>query len=393
MYALKAVLIFLASFVVLVIARPSPHGHLSHHHHHRRSVRHTRRNCRAQTTPIIVAAAPEQTHKSNVVASDPGPVPGNGSSSSSSATRPAPSSNVSNKSGSGSDSSSDGGGGGRLSLDALFPVSDMKASWTTSPLASDPLPLSDSTLKPTNLLSALPHPYVNAPDGKRAMKAHYPQGSYTFTHQPQGGISFYAPGAIDLTTAKEATFGYSVYFEDGFDFQKGGKLPGLCKYGWPPLCKFQVWRTHLFGLDGGDDAETAIGCSGGRRSAACFSARLMWRAAGAGELYTYLPPYTESQFAANRKQCDVPPYSECNPTYGASVGRGSFTFATGQWTTVSQRVRLNDPNTANGELELFANGKSVVKVDGLILRSSDAGKLRGIQMQTFFGGMSRKAPH
>jgi hypothetical protein len=114
----------------------------------------------------------------------------------------------------------------------------------------------------------------------------------------------------------------------------------------------------------------------------------MWRTAGAGELYTYLPPYTESQFAVNKKQCDVPPYSECNPTYGASVGRGSFTFATGQWTTVSQRVRLNDPNTANGELELFANGKSVIKVDGLILRDSDAGKLRGIQMQTFFGGTS-----
>lgn len=199
------------------------------------------------------------------------------------------------------------------------------------------------------------------------MQAHYPKGSYTFGHQPQGGISFYAPGPsdVDLTTAKEATFGYSVMFDEGFDWNKGGKLPGLY---------------------GGDDATVAVSCSGGRRSDACFSARLMWRTDGQGELYTYLPPYTDSRFAANEKQCSVAPKSECNPTYGASVGRGSFSFEAGKWTTVSQRVRLNDVGQANGELELFANGESVVKVDGLILRASDAGRLRGIQMQTFFGG-------
>jgi hypothetical protein len=227
MYALKTILVFLAFFAVLVSAGPLPHGHFSHHH--RRSVRHARRSsCRAQTTPIPVAVVPVQTPKSNVAIPDL--APGDGSSSAepkattTSSTKPTPSPDASNP-GSGSASSS-----GSLSLDALFPVSDLKASWTTSPLATDPLPLSDSTLKPTNLLSALPHPYVNAPDGKKAMKAHYPKGSYTFTHQPQGGISFYAPGAIDLTKAKEATFGYSVYFEDGFGFQKGGKLPGLCKW-------------------------------------------------------------------------------------------------------------------------------------------------------------------
>jgi hypothetical protein len=64
------------------------------------------------------------------------------------------------------------------------------------------------------------------------MQAHYPQGSYNFQHDPKGGFSFYAPGPsdVDLTTAKEATFGYSVYFENDFDFNLGGKLPGLCMY-------------------------------------------------------------------------------------------------------------------------------------------------------------------
>ncbi|KJA21065.1 polysaccharide lyase family 14 protein [Hypholoma sublateritium FD-334 SS-4] len=253
-------------------------------------------------------------------------------------------------------------------LARLFPVSGISKSWTTFP-STGSLALADSTFRPFDVLSSVVHTYTKAPDGKSAIMANYPKGSYTFGHNPQGGFSFYAPGpaSVDLTTAKEATFGYSVFFPTGFDFNKGGKLPGLY---------------------GGDSAEEAVGCSGGSRSAACFSARLMWRTAGAGELYTYLPPYTESQFAVNNRVCDVAPLSECNPTYGASVGRGSFKFATGAWTTISERVRLNDVGQANGELELFANGVSVISVTGLILRDSAAGRFRGMQMQTFFGGSS-----
>lgn len=108
----------------------------------------------------------------------------------------------------------------------------------------------------------------------------------------------------------------------------------------------------------------------------------MWREHGEGEVYTYLPP----TFAANDVQCNVPPFSTCNPTYGASVGRGAFNFQAGQWTTVTQRVRLNDPGQANGEIELFVSGVSKIKVIGLVLCDSSAGRIRGIQVQTFFGG-------
>lgn len=89
------------------------------------------------------------------------------------------------------------------------------------------------------------------------MQAHYPKGSYTFTHSPEGGLSFYAPGpdAVDLTTAKEATFGYSVMFEDGFEWQKGGKLPGLCEYlSYVALCHYlffsislHFWKPQMIG--------------------------------------------------------------------------------------------------------------------------------------------------
>jgi len=244
-------------------------------------------------------------------------------------------------------------------------------SWTTSPKDESALPLSDDTLNPTSIIKDLTHTYMAAPDGKSAMRAIYPKGSWNPSNNPRGGISFYALGSddLDMTTAKELTFGYSVFFEKGFQFNKGGKLPGIY---------------------GGDDAETAKGCSGGRRATDCYSARLMWRTEGDGEVYTYLPDSEVKGFAANKAVCNIPPFSECNPTYGASVGRGSFKFPTGEWFTVAQRVRLNDVGQANGEIELWANGKSVVNAKGLILRDSDAGRHRGIQMQTFFGGSTNE---
>jgi hypothetical protein len=212
------------------------------------------------------------------------------------------------------------------------------------------------------VLSKLSHDYVTIA-GKKAMRAHYAAGSWNFQQEPLGGFSFYAPGpaSVDLTTAKEATLSYSVLFEDGFEFVKGGKLPGLY---------------------GGDSDDGSKSCSGGRRDAKCFSSRFMWRTNGAMELYTYLPP----TFEANNAVCNIPPYSDCNPTYGASVGRGIVSFVPGEWMTLSQRVRLNDVGKENGEIEVFANGKSLFTARGLVLRDSAAGLIRGIQAQTFFGG-------
>ncbi|KAI0081409.1 hypothetical protein K474DRAFT_1703850 [Panus rudis PR-1116 ss-1] len=249
-------------------------------------------------------------------------------------------------------------------LRALFPVSQEK-SWSTSSSVQGARPLSDATLRPTKVMSVLSHNYVDHA-GKKAMQAHYPAGSFNLKNEPHGGVSFYAlgPSDIDFTTAKEVTLGYSVFFEDGFEWVKGGKLPGLY---------------------GGDNAETAVSCSGGRRDDTCWSSRLMWRTAGAGELYTYLPP----DEAANKAVCDVPPMSTCNDVYGASVGRGAFDWKDGQWNTVSQRLRLNDAGKANGEIELFVEGKSVIKATGLVLRRTDAGRIFGIQMQSFFGGSDR----
>jgi len=209
-------------------------------------------------------------------------------------------------------------------------------------------------------MKALARPYVKAPDGRLSMMATYPEGSYRLQN---GGFSFYAPGTVDLSNAKEVVLGYSVFFEEGFEFQKGGKLPGLY---------------------GGNSEDAAVGCSGGRRSDECNSVRLMWRQGGAGEAYTYLPP----GYSANDKVCHVKPMSDCNPTYGASVGRGAFKFEPGASTTVAIRVLLNDVGKENGEFEVWANGESVISVSGLVLRTKEEGRFYGIMGQTFFGGSS-----
>ena len=115
-------------------------------------------------------------------------------------------------------------------LHALFPVTPLQ-SWTTCTDASDALPLSDETLQPTKVLKDLKWEYVWQA-GKTAMKVFYPKGSMNPGNDPKGGVSFYSSGPswVDLRTAKEATFAYSVYFEEGFEFNLGGKIPGLCEY-------------------------------------------------------------------------------------------------------------------------------------------------------------------
>ncbi|KAI0034992.1 hypothetical protein K488DRAFT_76891 [Vararia minispora EC-137] len=258
-------------------------------------------------------------------------------------------------------------------LSALFPVSytsSSSSSFSTCPSAPNALPLSDATLRPQAVMSSLSHAYVQSPgaNSRLAMRAHYPAGSVALGHGKPGGISFYAPGpaSVDWTNAKEVTFGYSVMFGSGFDFNLGGKLPGLY---------------------GGVDANTARSCSGGRRDPSCWSTRLMFRQNGQGELYTYIP-YSAS-YPANLAQCAQNAHSDCTNAYGASVGRGAFSFVPGEWTQVAMRLRLNDAGSANGEIEVWAAGVSVISATGLVISPYAGGQrsvFRGIMMQTFFGG-------
>lgn len=94
------------------------------------------------------------------------------------------------------------------------------------------------------------------------LQLRYPQGSINPGNNPQGGADFYSVPqnlALPLEQASNVTLEYSVYFPADFAWALGGKLPGLY---------------------GGHE-----GCSGGDSAQTCFSTRMMWRTAGAGELY------------------------------------------------------------------------------------------------------------
>ena len=124
-----------------------------------------------------------------------------------------------------------------------------------------------------------------------------------------------------------------------------------------------------------------------------------------GELYAYVPK-NDANIAALRA---VPPRSIQHPDYGFSVGRGAWTFVPGKWTTVAERVKMNTVGQANGtrrlykrrdagldssctrptgEVEVFIDGQSVIKVTGLMLRDTEARTscAQGLHVETFFGG-------
>ncbi len=182
----------------------------------------------------------------------------------------------------------------------------------------------------------------------------YPAGTYKPSAKPAGGTGFYAT-PLQLSNATTVTLQYSIFFPKGFNFVKGGKLPGL--YGGHPSC------------------------SGGNAAVDCFSTRFMFRTNGMGELYIYV-----DQSKQVPALCLLPPTTVCNPAYGISAGRGAFTFSTGKWMVIKQIITLNKPRENNGKFSVYADGKLVITFDQMSWRSAANIGFIGLDFETFFGG-------
>ena len=123
---------------------------------------------------------------------------------------------------------------------------------------------------------------------------HYPAGSASPTvsrerGRPVGGAQVRA--WLGTPPADSMHLRYAVRFPPGFNFVKGGKLPGL------------------YGGVGNTGRRIPTGEDG-------FSARVMWRKHGDGEVYAYLPTSRE---------------------HGTSLGRGGFRFIPAAGTLSSWR--------------------------------------------------------
>ncbi|GAA5998428.1 hypothetical protein JCM5350_000687 [Sporobolomyces pararoseus] len=193
-----------------------------------------------------------------------------------------------------------------------------------------------------------PFSSTNSDEGDLVLSTNYPRGTR------DGDQFFMTPMRVD-SKVQTAVLQYEVAFDDGFDFVKGGKLPGL------------------YGSEKGAEGV----CSGGNRQPSCWSARLMWRTGGEGEVYAYIPTYPS--FC---RQSDV----ACNDVYGISLSRGSFGFSVGGWTTITQLVSLNTPGYANGLLYLWANGSLALAHTGVVWRVTEDVTISKIMFSTFFGG-------
>ncbi|KAJ8517619.1 hypothetical protein ONZ45_g5204 [Pleurotus djamor] len=223
---------------------------------------------------------------------------------------------------------------------------------------------------PTTATVDSDHPdHHTLPQPSTAWQAKYPKGSINPSAPLPGGFGFHLAGPADFAQAlqcgaQEVVVSYRMMLGAGWEWVKGGKLPGVY----------------------GGKGDLAYSCTGGRQAnrCSCFNIRPMWRADGLGELYTYLP-LTVNNAAHLGK---VPPQSHQNSDYGFSVGRGSYHLndAVGKWATMAFRVKLNDVGHENGEIEFWFNGHSVICVGGLTLRVSADSLIKGMHFQTFFGG-------
>jgi hypothetical protein len=182
----------------------------------------------------------------------------------------------------------------------------------------------------------------------------YPQGS--FSSDTSGAQLYQLWNTTDGQPFQSMMVSYDIAFDSGFNWVKGGKLPGL---------------------RGGPNS---TGCSGGSEpnGSDCFSARIMWRTNGKGEVYAYVP--TPNNFCSEAGII-------CNSDFGISVQRGAFTLASGQWNRITLLVQLNDPpDVANGNMVLYFNDVLAISQRNILYRNSSAVNANGFYLSTFFGG-------
>jgi hypothetical protein len=156
-----------------------------------------------------------------------------------------------------------------------------------------------------------------------------------------GGVQFKVPLEKGY---EELYLAYRVRFAAGFQFVKGGKLPGLV----------------------GGTAPT--GCVADENG---FSARGMWRTMGRAVQYLY--------YAAKKESC--------GDDFEYELDGKPFSFQRGTWHTIEHHIVLNTPGETDGVLEAWVDGKQVLSVHDMTYRAANASyEIDALYFSTFFGG-------
>lgn len=177
----------------------------------------------------------------------------------------------------------------------------------------------------------------------KALRVKYPAHLWT-----KGGVI----SQIPIPKNNTYTLSYKIYFENGFEWKKGGKLPGLAG-GTAPTG----------GVNGANIAKSGTG----------FSARFMWHPNG--ELIAYLY------------------HKDMKGIYGTNIKATyqgeNYRFPTNQWVTITQYVKVNTQNNSNGVLKVWitdANKKKLVIEKNNITWMTKNNNVDKFLLSTFFGG-------
>ena len=191
---------------------------------------------------------------------------------------------------------------------------------------------------------------------------------------------------------------YMVKFSPGFDWTKGGKLPGLCGGGTLSstnnmcvthiaantqfsvvhvqaqcrLCQFvgtQYIEHHVnCGAEGGKGVACPVGCSAVSRDRG-FSTRLMWRSGGRVVTYAYYP--------------DKPSSIRCGEDW-----KWSKKFQSGKWHHIRMWAKLNTPGKWDGEFKAWLDGEQVLHRQKIPYRYNGSFKISRSYITTYAGGSS-----
>ena len=171
-----------------------------------------------------------------------------------------------------------------------------------------------------------------------SLRVNYPRGSLG---PNEGGGQF----RERLAPRDAYRLSYRVLFEKGFDFRRGGKLPGLA----------------------GGKANTG----GDKTTGDGWSARYMWDNKGSLSLYLYhLDQKTDYGDRFQLKAKAIP----------------------GQWLQLEQEVSVNAPGKENGSIRIRIDGKLALDKQGLNLRGKvkhDVALVDQFLFSTFHGGGTR----
>ena len=182
---------------------------------------------------------------------------------------------------------------------------------------------------------------VETDGGNKALSILYPEGEY-------GTSETGAQWKVALDGSHEhIRLSYRMRFGTGFDFVRGGKLPGLI----------------------GGEGNTGGGVPDGTDG---WSARMMWRSEGAAVQYVYHPDQPAN-------------YGEDLPW---TRGGAAASFLPGQWHEVVHEIRINTPGMNDGSITGWFDGKLALEATSMRFRDVDEFAIDGMYFSTFFGGGS-----